>query len=54
MSPPPEGSSSLWAILTKDALLFQGQSFEMMQDISKIEPILWTDTKNALWQIVRF
>lgn len=54
MSPPPEGSSSLWAILTKDTLLFQGQSFDMMQDISKIEPILWTDTKNALWQIVRF
>lgn len=53
-SPSMQGSSSLWTVLTQDTSLFQAKNFEMMQDLSKIEPILWTDSKNALWQIVRF
>ncbi len=52
-SPSFRGSPSLWTLLTKDTTLFSAQEFDIMKDISTISPVLWTDTKNALWPIVR-
>ncbi len=52
-SPSFRGSPSLWTLLTKDWSFFSAQEFNIMKDISTISPILWTDTKNALWPIVR-
>lgn len=52
-SPSFRGSPSLWTLLTKDTTLFSAQEFDIMKDISTIAPLLWTDTKNALWPIVR-
>lgn len=50
----PLGTQSIWVLMTKEEQVFFDPVFSDMTTFTEIEPVFWTDTKNAILPVVRF
>jgi hypothetical protein len=49
---PQYGDRSTWVLLTTNTQLFTKQEFANFSTLEAVPPLLWTDTKNAIFPLV--
>jgi len=51
---PSYGNNSLWVLVSQDEEIFANDVFQATTDLSTTTPLFWTDTKNAIFPLIRF
>jgi hypothetical protein len=53
-APAEYATQSIWTLVAREGQVLEVADFSMMEDIAAYDVVKWTDTKNALLQVVKF